>query len=84
MLKLYFVVLCCVVDGVIYPQGEKVFYLIKPTPANLTLYQRWMKANNQSEMFFGDQVRFMKLVKWTFLLLVILDLGDMCTPLSNL
>ncbi|KAK8396441.1 hypothetical protein O3P69_005472 [Scylla paramamosain] len=36
--------------------GEKVFYLIKPTPANLTLYQRWMKANNQSEMFFGDQV----------------------------
>ncbi|XP_063607384.1 lysine-specific demethylase phf2-like isoform X1 [Penaeus indicus] len=36
--------------------GEKVFYLIKPTPANLALYQRWMKANNQSEMFFGDQV----------------------------
>ncbi|XP_042203962.1 lysine-specific demethylase 7B-like isoform X2 [Homarus americanus] len=36
--------------------GEKVFYLIKPTAANLTLYQRWMKANNQSEMFFGDQV----------------------------
>lgn len=41
----------------ITPQGEKVFYLIKPTPANLALYQRWMKANNQSEMFFGDQVR---------------------------
>ncbi|XP_045612008.1 lysine-specific demethylase phf2-like isoform X2 [Procambarus clarkii] len=36
--------------------GEKVFYLIEPTPANLSLYQRWMKANNQSEMFFGDQV----------------------------
>lgn len=34
-----------------------MFYLIKPTAANLTLYQRWMKANNQSEMFFGDQVR---------------------------
>ncbi|KAK7085109.1 Lsd1/2 complex PHD finger containing protein Phf2 [Halocaridina rubra] len=36
--------------------GEKVFYLIQPTPANLALYQRWMRANNQSEMFFGDQV----------------------------
>ncbi|CAL4140098.1 unnamed protein product, partial [Meganyctiphanes norvegica] len=36
--------------------GEKIFYLIKPTAANLALYQRWMKANNQSEMFFGDQV----------------------------
>ncbi|KAF2345064.1 JmjC domain [Trinorchestia longiramus] len=36
--------------------GEKVFYLIRPTEANLVLYQRWMKASNHSEMFFGDQV----------------------------
>ena len=36
--------------------GEKVFYLIRPTPANLVLYRQWMKAGNHSEMFFGDQV----------------------------
>ncbi|XP_022901200.2 lysine-specific demethylase 7B-like isoform X1 [Onthophagus taurus] len=36
--------------------GEKIFYFIKPTPANLTLYQQWMTATNQSETFFGDQV----------------------------
>ncbi|XP_044764906.1 lysine-specific demethylase 7B-like [Coccinella septempunctata] len=37
-------------------RGEKIFYLIKPTPANLTLYQQWMTSPNQSETFFGDQV----------------------------
>ena len=37
-------------------QGEKVFYLIKPTPANLILYEHWVSSSNQSEMFFGDQV----------------------------
>ncbi|KAK9889303.1 hypothetical protein WA026_004584 [Henosepilachna vigintioctopunctata] len=37
-------------------RGEKIFYLIKPTPANLTLYQQWMTSTNQSETFFGDQV----------------------------
>ncbi|XP_045482030.1 lysine-specific demethylase 7B-like [Harmonia axyridis] len=37
-------------------RGEKIFYLIKPTPANLTLYQQWMSSSNQSETFFGDQV----------------------------
>ncbi len=37
-------------------QGEKVFYLIRPTPANLVLYERWVSSSNQGEMFFGDQV----------------------------
>ncbi|EFA11284.1 lysine-specific demethylase 7B [Tribolium castaneum] len=37
-------------------RGEKIFYLIRPTPANLTLYQQWMTSSNQSETFFGDQV----------------------------
>ncbi|KRT83807.1 PHD finger motif containing protein [Oryctes borbonicus] len=37
-------------------RGEKIFYFIKPTPANLTLYQQWMTSSNQSETFFGDQV----------------------------
>lgn len=37
-------------------RGEKIFYLIKPTTANLTLYQQWMTSSNQSETFFGDQV----------------------------
>ncbi|KAL4226132.1 Lsd1/2 complex PHD finger containing protein Phf2 [Mactra antiquata] len=37
-------------------RGEKVFYLIKPTTANLCLYETWLNASNQSELFFGDQV----------------------------
>uniref|UniRef100_A0A671VXK8 Lysine-specific demethylase 7A n=1 Tax=Sparus aurata TaxID=8175 RepID=A0A671VXK8_SPAAU len=36
--------------------GEKVFYLIKPTPANLALYEAWSSSPNQSEVFFGDKV----------------------------
>jgi len=36
-------------------RGEKVFYLIHPTQANLSLYQRWMSSPTQNEMFFGDQ-----------------------------
>ena len=36
--------------------GEKVFYVIKPTVGNLGLYQRWMRLENQSEVFLGDQV----------------------------
>ncbi|KAG7207012.1 hypothetical protein KM043_000902 [Ampulex compressa] len=36
-------------------RGEKVFYLIKPTSANLQLYQHWMCSSTQSETFFGDQ-----------------------------
>ncbi|KAI8511679.1 Lsd1/2 complex PHD finger containing protein Phf2 [Branchiostoma belcheri] len=37
-------------------RGEKIFYLIRPTPTNLGLYERWASSSNQSEMFFGDQV----------------------------
>lgn len=37
-------------------KGQKIFYLIKPTPANLSLYQRWTLSTTHSEMFFGDQV----------------------------
>lgn len=37
-------------------QGEKVFYLIKPTPDNLALYEAWSSSPNQSEVFFGDKV----------------------------
>lgn len=37
-------------------RGEKIFFFVKPTPANLTLYSQWMASSNQSETFFGDQV----------------------------
>lgn len=37
-------------------KGEKIFYFIRPTNANLTLYQQWMTSSTQYETFFGDQV----------------------------
>lgn len=37
-------------------QGEKIFFLIRPTSANLSLYERWRSSSNHSEMFFADQV----------------------------
>uniref|UniRef100_A0A8C9YET0 PHD finger protein 8 n=1 Tax=Sander lucioperca TaxID=283035 RepID=A0A8C9YET0_SANLU len=37
-------------------RGEKIFYLISPTAANLALFERWSSSSNQNEMFFGDQV----------------------------
>ncbi|XP_052676429.1 lysine-specific demethylase 7B-like isoform X2 [Crassostrea angulata] len=37
-------------------RGEKVFYLVRPTQANLSLYETWVSSANQSETFFGDQV----------------------------
>ncbi|XP_043936030.1 histone lysine demethylase PHF8 [Protopterus annectens] len=37
-------------------RGEKIFYLIRPTAANLALFERWGSSSNQNEMFFGDQV----------------------------
>ncbi|XP_033746034.1 lysine-specific demethylase 7B-like isoform X1 [Pecten maximus] len=37
-------------------RGEKVFYLIRPSQANLSLYENWLSSSNQSETFFGDQV----------------------------
>ncbi|XP_069021069.1 lysine-specific demethylase 7A isoform X2 [Embiotoca jacksoni] len=36
--------------------GEKIFFLIKPTPTNLALYEAWSSSPNQSEVFFGDKV----------------------------
>ncbi|XP_049527858.1 histone lysine demethylase PHF8 isoform X2 [Dermacentor silvarum] len=36
-------------------RGEKIFYLIRPTQTNLSLYEHWMASANQSETFFGDQ-----------------------------
>ncbi|KAM9704936.1 lysine-specific demethylase 7A [Menidia menidia] len=36
--------------------GEKIFYLIKPTPNNLALYEAWSSSPNQSEVFFGEKV----------------------------
>ncbi|KAH7948340.1 hypothetical protein HPB52_020638 [Rhipicephalus sanguineus] len=36
-------------------RGEKLFYLIRPTQTNLSLYEHWMASANQSETFFGDQ-----------------------------
>lgn len=41
---------------IVLTQGEKIFYLISPTPANLALFERWSSSSNQNEMFFGDQV----------------------------
>ncbi|CAN0103108.1 unnamed protein product [Lampetra planeri] len=37
-------------------KGEKIFYLIKPSSANLARYERWSSSPNQSEVFFGDLV----------------------------
>ena len=35
--------------------GEKHFLLIRPSPGNLSLYERWMRLSTQSETFLGDQ-----------------------------
>uniref|UniRef100_A0A8C9TM21 PHD finger protein 8 n=1 Tax=Scleropages formosus TaxID=113540 RepID=A0A8C9TM21_SCLFO len=37
-------------------RGEKIFYLIRPSPANLALFERWSSSSNKNELFFGDQV----------------------------
>ena len=36
--------------------GEKHFLLIRPTPGNLSLYERWLRLSSQSETFLGDMV----------------------------
>jgi len=36
--------------------GEKHFFLIRPSPGNLSLYERWMRLTTQSETFLGDMV----------------------------
>jgi hypothetical protein len=38
------------------PQGEKVFYFIRPTKSNLAAYKKWMSSPNHLEVFFGDLV----------------------------
>ncbi|KAM6289095.1 histone lysine demethylase PHF8-like, partial [Aegotheles albertisi] len=37
-------------------RGEKIFYLARPTAANLALFEAWSSSRNQAELFFGDQV----------------------------
>lgn len=37
-------------------RGEKVFYFIKPTRANMRKYEQWVSSSTQSETFFGDIV----------------------------
>jgi len=39
--------------SVSYTQGEKVFYLIRPTSDNLQKYERWMSSDTQSEQFWA-------------------------------
>uniref|UniRef100_A0A8B9FTV7 JmjC domain-containing protein n=1 Tax=Amazona collaria TaxID=241587 RepID=A0A8B9FTV7_9PSIT len=34
----------------------KIFYLARPTAANLALFEAWSSSRNQAELFFGDQV----------------------------
>ncbi|XP_065829344.1 lysine-specific demethylase 7B-like [Oscarella lobularis] len=35
-------------------KGEKVFYLIQPTPRNLAAFEKWAKLPSSSEIFFGE------------------------------
>ncbi|ESN93539.1 hypothetical protein HELRODRAFT_88624 [Helobdella robusta] len=37
-------------------RGEKIFYLIKPTPSNLAEFETWMKSSEQPMTFFADIV----------------------------
>jgi len=37
-------------------RGEKIFWLIPPTPANLKAYEAWTLSGKQSDSFFGDIV----------------------------
>ncbi|KAI6019698.1 Clavaminate synthase-like protein [Pisolithus orientalis] len=37
-------------------RGSKVFYFIRPTPANLAAYERWSGTELQSNVWLGDMV----------------------------
>ncbi|NXK43248.1 PHF8 demethylase, partial [Piprites chloris] len=37
-------------------RGEKIFYLARPSAANLSLFEAWSSSRNRPELFFGDQV----------------------------
>uniref|UniRef100_A0A3Q3G7C4 Lysine-specific demethylase 2B n=1 Tax=Labrus bergylta TaxID=56723 RepID=A0A3Q3G7C4_9LABR len=36
-------------------KGQKVFWLVPPTPHNLTLYEDWVLSGKQSDVFLGDR-----------------------------
>ncbi|XP_041826083.1 lysine-specific demethylase 2B isoform X2 [Melanotaenia boesemani] len=36
-------------------KGQKVFWLVPPTPHNLALYEDWVLSGKQSDIFLGDQ-----------------------------
>ncbi|KAL4609612.1 lysine-specific demethylase 2B-like isoform X2 [Arapaima gigas] len=36
-------------------KGRKVFWLIPPTPKNLSLYEEWVLSGKQSDIFLGDR-----------------------------
>uniref|UniRef100_A0A7E5A0S8 JmjC domain-containing protein n=1 Tax=Panagrellus redivivus TaxID=6233 RepID=A0A7E5A0S8_PANRE len=35
-------------------QGQKIFYVVKPTEQNLKRFEKWTKNGNRSETWFGD------------------------------
>ncbi|CAE6433383.1 unnamed protein product [Rhizoctonia solani] len=37
-------------------RGSKVFYFVRPTPANLNAYEKWSGSENQGTTWFGDLV----------------------------
>jgi len=37
-------------------RGEKIFFLIRPTVANLASFENWYLSQNQSESFFPDLI----------------------------
>eukprot|EP00842_Homolaphlyctis_polyrhiza_P004250 jgi/Hompol1/4826/HPOL_003972-RA len=37
--------------------GQKVFYFIEPTPANLKKYEKWSSSPDQATTFLGDEIR---------------------------
>ncbi|XP_022081440.1 histone lysine demethylase PHF8-like isoform X2 [Acanthaster planci] len=39
-------------------RGEKVFFMIRPTPENLQRYEEWNSSPHQSEIFLGDRVDY--------------------------
>ncbi|KDN49370.1 hypothetical protein RSAG8_02072, partial [Rhizoctonia solani AG-8 WAC10335] len=51
---------CPVLDGssVYYHilKGSKVFYFVRPTPANLNAYEKWSGSENQGTTWLGDLV----------------------------
>ena len=59
--------------------GEKYFYLIRPTPGNLSLYERWTRLSTQSETFLG---KFYKVWLICIYFVVLGDMVDKCYKLK--